>query len=51
MYPKDKPYLTRVWPYLLAVAVLGAVSIDLGRYCLVEREPEYRVNIFLPAPL
>lgn len=40
----DKPYFTRVWPYLLAGAVLCVVSISLGRYCSVKHEPGYRVS-------
>lgn len=44
MDPEDKHYLTRVWPYLLAVALLCVASITLGRFCSVKHEPGYRVS-------
>lgn len=44
MDPEDRAYLTRVWPYLLAVALLCVASITLGRFCSVKHEPGYRVS-------
>ncbi|MDQ0995994.1 hypothetical protein QFZ34_001171 [Phyllobacterium ifriqiyense] len=44
MDPEDKPYLSRTWPYLLAIVIMAAVSIALGRHCSVEHAPGYRVS-------
>ena len=44
MDSENKPYLTRVWPYLLAIVLLSIGSIVLGRYCSEDREPGYRVD-------
>lgn len=45
MDPKDKPYLTRFWPFFAGGCSVGRCVFGLGRYCSVEREVEYRVSI------
>lgn len=39
----DKPYLSSVWPYLLIVAALSAVSIVAGRACSENHANGFRV--------